>query len=307
MGYTLPKDLTKNIWGPIVKDQPILVEERISYVGEPIAVVAAENVEAVAKALKSIEIQYSEELAVLEIGDAISRQNYLHEPQKIELEDPDNKIKKSKHVLSGQFYSGGQDHFYLESQAVISYPDEQGRIELLASTQHPTEVQHVVASALGLKYSDVVCKVLRMGGAFGGKESQSSHIAVLAALVTAQTGRAARLILTKDDDMQMTGKRHAYLTNYEVGFDRSGRIEVLKAEYYADGGAYIDLSPAILQRTLLLADSAYFLPSVRLTGRICKTNLAPNTAFRGFGGPQGAGGDRKYYGRDLTLSLSRPF
>ena len=188
--------------------------------------------------------------------------------------------------MTGELRIGGQEQFYLESQAAIAYPAERDQLVVHASTQNPTEVQAVVAEVLGLGQHQVVCLCKRMGGAFGGKESQSTIPALMAALVTWKTNRPARVIYHKDDDMRVTGKRHAYLARWEVGFDDGGRIEALRCEFYSNGGAATDLSPAILERTLFHADNAYYLPHVELTGRICFTNLPPNTAFRGFGGPQ---------------------
>ena len=186
------------------------------------------------------------------------------------------------------FENGGQEHFYLESQAAIAYPGENGDMFIQSSSQHPTEVQHVVAGALGLSFHQVTCVVKRMGGGFGGKESQASHIAALAAIAAKKTNRPVRMVLNKDEDMAVTGKRHPFQSDYEVGFDDDGRLVAFKTHLYSDGGAYVDLSPAILQRALFHSDNAYFHPNAIVQGTICKTNTAPNTAFRGFGGPQGA-------------------
>ncbi len=181
----------------------------------------------------------------------------------------------------------GQDHFYLESQACVVYPKEDGQVEIHASSQHPSEVQQMVAEALGLKFHQVVCIVKRMGGGFGGKESQAAPFAVYASLVARKLKRPARLILTKDDDMQITGKRNPFDNEYEVGFDNNGKILALDFALYSDGGAYADLSTAIMERAMLHSDNAYYIENMRVTGQVCKTNTAPNTAFRGFGGPKG--------------------
>ena len=189
--------------------------------------------------------------------------------------------------LSGTFTSGGQEQFYLESQAAIAYPGEQGQMVVHSSTQNPTEIQALVAEMLGVGQHEVVCICKRMGGAFGGKESQAAIPAMMAALVAHKTGRSARVIYNKDDDMRVTGKRHAYLSEWEVGFDDDGRIQALRVAYYSNGGVSTDLSLAVMERTLLHTDNCYFLPHVELTGQVCFTNLPSNTAFRGFGGPQG--------------------
>jgi xanthine dehydrogenase large subunit len=189
--------------------------------------------------------------------------------------------------LSGVFHNLGQEQFYLESQAAIAYPGEAGQVVVHSSTQGPTETQHVVAQALGLSMHQVVCICKRMGGGFGGKETQANIPAALATLVAVKTGRSARLIYSKDDDMRSTGKRHAYRAEWEVGFDDEGRILAYKVQFYSDGGAAADLSTSVMERTMLHADNAYYLPNVDFRGRVCFTNYPPNTAFRGFGGPQG--------------------
>ena len=191
------------------------------------------------------------------------------------------------HRLSGVFHNLGQEQFYLESQAAIAYPGENGQVVVHSSTQNPTETQHVVAEALGLHMHQVVCICKRMGGGFGGKETQGGIPAVMAALVAVKTGRAARVIYNKDDDMCSTGKRHAYRAEWEVGFDDTGRISAYRVQFYSDGGAAADLSTSVMERTMLHAENSYFIPNIDIRGRVCFTNFPPNTAFRGFGGPQG--------------------
>ncbi|MFL5783977.1 MAG: molybdopterin cofactor-binding domain-containing protein, partial [Bacteriovoracaceae bacterium] len=181
-----------------------------------------------------------------------------------------------------------QEHFYMESQAAVAYPLEGGQIEVHSSSQHPSETQRVVAEALGLPLHHVVCIVKRMGGGFGGKESQAAPIAAYAALVAHKTKRPARLILTKDDDMKITGKRHPFEADYKVSFDDSGKITGIRVYLMSDGGAYSDLSSSILERAMFHFDSAYYLENCEIHGVCYKTNNHSNTAFRGFGGPQGA-------------------
>ncbi|HEY6563349.1 MAG TPA: molybdopterin cofactor-binding domain-containing protein, partial [Pirellulaceae bacterium] len=191
------------------------------------------------------------------------------------------------HRFDGEIIVGGQEHFYLESQAAIAYPEEQARITVLSSTQHPSEVQAVVAEILGLPYHLVTVQCRRMGGGFGGKETQAAQPAAMAALVAWHTGRPARIVLGRDDDMAITGKRHPFLARYRVGYSRAGAITALDLDLFANGGCSTDLSPSVLERAMLHVDNAYFLPAVRIVGRVCRTNLPSNTAFRGFGGPQG--------------------
>jgi len=282
------KDIKKNLWGAINQDQPLLADTYVNYVGEPILIFATTNKEIITKVKKSIKIKIKELTPVLTIEQSIKRKDFFDKKTTLRSGDIKASKKNSKNIIKSSFRNGGQEHFYLESHAAIAYPEENGEIIIHSSSQHPTEVQHVVAKALGINFNKVVSTVKRMGGGFGGKESQASHIAALAALIAFKTKRVSRLVLDKDQDMEITGKRHPFKTDYEVGFDDKGKIDFLKANLYADGGSYLDLTPAILQRAMFHIDNAYFLENAEINGYMCKTNYAANTAFRGFGGPQGA-------------------
>lgn len=288
VGVFTGSDFAVNIWGPIAKDQPLLADKLVSHYSEPIAVVVAESRKAAFLGAKLVEVSYRDLSPVFTVDAAIKGDHFLGEEFKIEEGDVEKAFSNSDHILEGTFENGGQDHFYLESQACIAYPGENNELHIESSSQHPTEVQHVVAGALGLKQNQVVCVVKRMGGGFGGKESQASHMAALAALAAHKTKRPCRLVLTKDEDMKITGKRHPFKNWYKIGFNKDGKIKSLKVAFFADGGAYLDLSPAILQRAMFHVDNAYQLENALITGRVVKTNRSPNTAFRGFGGPQGA-------------------
>lgn len=281
------KDLQHNIWGNIFHDQPYLAEDLVQYVGEAIVLVVAQKREALLRIKKKIKIQYEELEPTLSIAQAKEKKLFIGPLRKIERGDVESALKSAPHRIKSVITMQGQDHFYLESQACIAYPKEDGQIEIHASSQHPSEVQQMVAEALGLKFNQVVCIVKRMGGAFGGKESQAGPFAVYAALVASRLKRPARLVLTKDDDMHITGKRNPFENEYEVGFDENGKILSLDLALYSDGGAYADLSTAIMERAMLHSDNAYLISNMRVTGQVCKTNTAPNTAFRGFGGPKG--------------------
>lgn len=281
------RDLSCNRWGSIVRDQPLLVENAIGYIDEPVCVIAAESREALAAARRAIRIEVEEHPPVFDIDEALAKGMILYRSKGLGRGDAAGALARAPHRLSGELEIGGQEHFYLESQAAVAYPLENGQLEVHASTQHPTEVQHVCAEVLGLRHHQVVCVVKRLGGGFGGKESQAAPFAAMAALAAVKLGRAARLVLDKDQDMRATGKRHPFKNRYEVGFDAEGRILALNVELRADGGAYMDLSPSILERAAFHADGAYHVEDVRVEGVVCRTNRAPNTAFRGFGGPQG--------------------
>jgi xanthine dehydrogenase large subunit len=287
VGVYLAQDLALNIWGNIFHDQPFLADKLVSYVGEPIAIIAGENHEAVLQAKKLIKVEFEELKPVLSISKARENKLYIGPNRKIERGDVDGQMAKAPNKISGVIKMAGQDHFYLESNACVVYPKEGGQLEIHASSQHPSEVQQLVAEALGLKLHQVVCVVKRMGGGFGGKESQAAPFAAYAGLVALKTKRPARLVLTKDDDMQITGKRNPFENEYKVGFDNDGKILSLDIALYSDGGAYADLSTAIMERAMLHSDNAYFIENMRVSGQVCRTNTASNTAFRGFGGPQG--------------------
>lgn len=280
-------DLKHNLWGSIFHDQPFLAEDKVQFVGEPIAIIASENKHNLIEAKQKINIEIETLKSIYTIEEAITTKNFIGPQRAIKKGEPEKALNDCPHKLKGVMKIAGQDHFYLESQASIAYPKEDGQIEIHASSQHPTEVQHLVAEALGLKQHQVVCVVKRMGGAFGGKESQAAPFSVFTALVAHKLNRPARLILTKDDDMIMTGKRNPFQNFYEVGFDEQGKILALKADLYSDGGAYADLSTAIMERAMLHLDNAYHIPNFSVQGLVCKTNTPPNTAFRGFGGPKG--------------------
>lgn len=275
-----------NHFGLLAPDDLFLAEDEVTYLGQPVAVVAARTQAAMLRGIAAVQVECRPAKPILKLDDAIDQQRFLGVERRIATGDVPRALDSAACRLSGRFRSGGQEQFYLESQAAIAYPAEEGQLVVHSSTQNPTEIQAVVAEVLALGQHEVVCLCKRMGGAFGGKETQATVPALMAALVAHKTGRSARVIYDKDTDMRITGKRHEYIANWEVGFDRQGMIEALRFQFFSNGGAATDLSPSVLERTLLHADNAYYLPNVEFTGRVCFTNLPPNTAFRGFGGPQ---------------------
>ena len=276
-----------NLIGTIIKDEPALAYDVLSYVGQPIAVIAGDSRRAIERARNAILLDFEEFPPVLSIERAMEADQYLGWKRSIKRGEPEGVFGSAPNVFEGELRIAGQEQFYLESQAAYAVPGEQGRVTVYSSTQHTTEVQDVVAETLGLGFHEVVCICRRMGGAFGGKESQAGIPAIMAALAATKTGRPARLIYDKDSDMRITGKRHAYLCRYRVAHSAEGELQAVKFDFFSNGGAFADLSTSILERTMLHADSAYFVPHIEINAAICKTNLPPNTAFRGFGGPQG--------------------
>ncbi len=280
-------DVHHNRWGPIIEDQPLLAEGEVHYVGETVAIVAAASRDALVRGVRAVVVEYEALPAILSIDAAVAAASFIGVERTIARGDVEDALARSPRTLQGRLTIDGADHFYLENQAAIAYPCDGPQIEVHSSTQHPTETQHVVAHACGLGARDVVCVARRLGGAFGGKESQASPIAAYAALVTKATGRAARLVLSKDQDMIITGKRNPFQIGWRCGFDDDGMLRVVDAQLHSDGGAYADLSTAIMERALAHCDNAYFVPAMRVRGRVCRTNVHPHTAFRGFGGPKG--------------------
>lgn len=281
-----------NDTGPVVHDEPAfaLSEETgadVSYHGQCLFAVVAESREQARAAVRLANLEYAEGSPILSIDEAITAKSFLSEPYRMARGDAERAIRRAPHRLTGQIEMGGQDHFYLEGQIAIATPGENDEIHVLSSTQHPSEVQKVVAENLELPLSSVTVEVRRMGGGFGGKETQGNLVAVAAALAARVTGRPAKLRLDRDDDMILTGKRHPFRVSYEVGFDDEGRIEGVRFEQWANCGWSSDLSHAIADRAMFHADNAYYYPDVEITSHRCRTHQVSMTAFRGFGGPQG--------------------
>ena len=277
----------ENNTGVIVHDEVLLPTDEVSYYGQVVAWAVGETETAAREAAAKIVVKYAPLPALKTVQEAIAAQSYHNDLQVIRRGDPDLALTQAAHSFAGEVEIGGQDHFYLETQTSWVVPDGEGNIQVFASTQHPTETQAIVARILGLPENRVICTCLRMGGAFGGKESQANPFAAAAALATYKTGRPVRVRLRRHHDMLITGKRHGFLGQYEVGFDPDGKITALKATLTADGGWSLDLSPPVLARAMLHIDNAYYIPNLVVEGRIAKTNRVSNTAYRGFGGPQG--------------------
>jgi xanthine dehydrogenase large subunit len=276
-----------NQMGPVIHDEVCLAIDEVQCVGQAIVLIAAETEEIAIAAEKLIVIEYEELEAILTLRKAIEKNSLLAPARTMKRGDAEAALKTAPHVLKGELETGAQEHWYLETQSCLCVPGEQQEITAYSSTQHPSETQAIIAEVLGIGKNEVVVETRRMGGAFGGKETQGNWTAAWSALLCHATKRPVKIRLFRDDDQIMTGKRHPYLIFYEVGFDEEGKIAALKFEQNADGGCATDLSLAILERAMLHADSSYFIPNMHVIGRAYKTNLPSNTAFRGFGGPQG--------------------
>ncbi|AAV93961.1 xanthine dehydrogenase molybdopterin binding subunit [Ruegeria pomeroyi] len=273
---------------PSAHDEPLLSDGTVHYVGQPLFVVVATSHLAARKAVRRARIDYAEEPAILTIEQALAANSRFEDgPRIYEKGDAEAAISGAAHVIEGTFELGGQEHFYLEGQAALALPGEGGDMLVHSSTQHPTEIQHKVAEALGVPMHAVRVETRRMGGGFGGKESQGNALAVACAVAARATGRACKMRYDRDDDMVITGKRHAFRIAYRAGFDAEGRIQGVSFLHHAICGWAQDLSLPVADRAMLHADNAYLLPNARIESHRLKTNTQSATAYRGFGGPQG--------------------
>ena len=277
----------KNDIAPVFSDEPLLAEGTADYAGMPVAAVAADTYDQALAAARLIKVEYEELEPVLSIEEAWEKGQFTYTPPKIVFGDAEATIEKSQRTISGEVRCGGQDHFYLESHIALVVPGEDRDMTVYSSTQHPTEVQHGVSHVLGIAQNDVTVEVRRMGGGFGGKESQSTIVAGIAALLAAKCRKPVKLRLRRDDDMIATGKRHDFLFRYRIGFDEIGRIDSAIIDMATRSGNVADLSAGVVARALCHGNNAYYIPNVIFRGWPCKTNTVSNTAFRGFGGPQG--------------------
>jgi xanthine dehydrogenase large subunit len=276
----------ENDTGPSRHDEPLFPAE-IAFHQQPVAWVLGETLEAARVGASRVLAEYQPLPAILTIEDAIAAHNFLSGPMRIVRGDADAALAQSQHRLEGELAIGGQEHFYLETQCSLAWLDESGGVIVESSTQHPSETQEIVARVLGLPRNQVTVQCLRMGGAFGGKEVQANPYAAIAGLGAWKTRRPVRVRLPRFLDMALTGKRHPFCARFAAGFDDQGRIQGLKLSLYSDGGWSLDLSEPVLARALFHCDNAYFIASLEATGYVCRTNKTSQTAFRGFGGPQG--------------------
>lgn len=267
-------------------DEPLFPDE-VMFHGHAVAWVLAETLEAARLGAAAVEVELDEKPSVITLQEAIAAGSF-HGARPVMLTgDVDAGFDDSAHVFTGEFHFSDQEHFYLETHAALAQVDEGGQMFVQSSTQHPSETQEIVAHVLGLHSHEVTVQCLRMGGGFGGKEMQPHGFAAVAALGAMLTGRPVRVRLNRTQDLTMSGKRHGFHATWKIGFDAEGRIQALDATLTADGGWSLDLSEPVVARALCHIDNTYWIPNARVTGRIAKTNKVSNTAFRGFGGPQG--------------------
>ncbi|XP_032981508.1 xanthine dehydrogenase/oxidase isoform X2 [Rhinolophus ferrumequinum] len=272
----------------IFNDETVFAKDKVTCVGHIIGAVVTDTPEHAQRAAQGVKITYEDLPAIITIEDAIKNNSFYGHELKIEKGDLKKGFSEADNVVSGELYIGGQEHFYLETHCTIAVPKgEAGEMELFVSTQNTMKTQSFVANMLGVPANRIVVRVKRMGGGFGGKETRSTVVSTAVALAAYKTGRPVRCMLDRDEDMLITGGRHPFLARYKVGFMKTGIIVALEVNHYSNAGNTMDLSGSIMERALFHMDNCYKIPNIRGTGRLCKTNLPSNTAFRGFGGPQG--------------------
>jgi len=277
----------ENEIGGIIPDEPLFAEAEVHFWGMPIALIVAESEFIARKARGLIEIEIEDLPVITTAKEAKAKGSFINAPRSFSLGDTEKAFADCDYVFEGETFSNGQEHLYIEAQGAYAEPMENGNIKVTSSTQGPTAVQKTIAKVLGIAMHKVEVDVTRLGGGFGGKEDQATPWAVMAALATYHLNQSVKLILNRHDDLRMTGKRHPYESTYKIGLSKDLKILAYQTEFLQNSGAAADLSPAIAERTLFHATNSYYVPNVTTKVLSCKTNLPPNTAFRGFGGPQG--------------------
>ena len=277
----------ENQIGPIIQDEELLASAEVCYVGQPVALVIGTSPEIARKGVRKITIDVEQRPAITDPKEAFSKGNIIGSPRTFILGDVEATWQKCDLILEGVCDIGGQEHVYLETQRARAIPLEENNLCIYSATQGPSAVQRHAAKVLGLPDHNIEVDVKRLGGGFGGKEDQATPWACMAALAAWHTKKPVELVLGRADDIKMTGKRHPYKSDFKIGVTREGKILAYEANHYQNSGATADLSPAVLERTLFHGTNSYFIPNVKIFGVCCRTNLPSNTAFRGFGGPQG--------------------
>ncbi len=285
--YTAKDIPGENQIGGIIQDEELLAEKKVDFIGQPIALVIAKTQLIAHEAAELIEYNFEELPVITDPRKAAEAGDLIQPPRTFKLGNTEETFRKCDFVFEGTVESGGQEHLYLETQGAFAHPVEGGGVKIFSSTQGPTAVQRVTSRVLGIPMHKVEVDVLRLGGGFGGKEDQASSWGALAALGANLLNKPVKLILPRQLDMKVTGKRHPYSSDFKIGLNKEGKILAYEASFYQNAGAAADLSTAVLERTLFHCTNSYFIPNVKATSFCCRTNLPPNTAFRGFGGPQG--------------------
>jgi xanthine dehydrogenase large subunit len=282
------KDITgENQIGGIIPDEPLLADDHVHFAGMPVALVIAESDHVARLAVKKIKVEYELLPVIIDAREAAAKGELIVPPRKFKTGVTENAWQHCDYIIEAKTETGAQEHLYIETQGAYCVPAENGNIKVYSSTQAPTAVQKAVSKVTGLAMHQIEVDVTRLGGGFGGKEDQANTWAALCALATVITKKPVKYSLHRMEDMRMTGKRHPYSSDFKIGLNKDLKIVAYEASFYQNAGAAADLSPAVLERTLFHCTNSYFVPNVTATAYSCRTNLPPNTAFRGFGGPQG--------------------
>jgi xanthine dehydrogenase/oxidase len=277
-----------NWWGAPVCDETFFAIDEVFTVGQPIGMILADTAKHAEQAMRAVKIEYEELPAIFTIEEAIEHESYFQHFRYIKKGDTDKAFAEADHVFTGTARMGGQEHFYLETQACVAVPKpEDGEMEIFSSTQNPAETQAYVSKVLGVAANKIVTRVKRMGGGFGGKETRSIQLAGIVACAANKVRRPVRCMLSREEDIATSGQRHPFLARWKVAVNSDGKIQALDADVFCNGGWSQDLSGAVVERSLSHIDGVYSIPNVHVRGRVAKTNTVSNTAFRGFGGPQG--------------------
>ncbi|WP_432474204.1 xanthine dehydrogenase molybdopterin binding subunit [Amphritea sp. HPY] len=273
--------------GAVLPGDPLLADGKVEFFGQPVLAVAANDLETARKAAMAAIVEYEDLEAIISVEEALEKEHFVSEPHTHQRGDSQTALANALHKVKGSVHIGGQEHFYLETQIASVVPTEDSGMIVYVSSQNPTEVQKLVAEVLGVSFNKIQIDMRRMGGGFGGKETQAAGPACIAAVIAHHTGRPTKMRLPRMEDMMMTGKRHPFFNQYEVGYDDNGRITGCEMKLAGDCGYSPDLSNSIIDRAMFHSDNSYYLGDATITGYRCKTNIASNTAYRGFGGPQG--------------------
>jgi len=285
--FTYKDILGVNQIGGIIADEELWAEKEVHFAGQPIAFIVADS-EAIAKKARSlINIKIKELPIITSAKEAKEKGSFINAPRSFRSGSTKESFDQCDYIIEGETFSNGQEHLYLETQGCYAYPMENGNIKITSSTQGPTQIQIATSKVLGVSMHKIEVDVIRLGGGFGGKEDQATAWAVMSAVAVQHLKKPIKHVLNRHDDIRMTGKRHPYESTFKIGLTKNLKIQAFEAEFLQNSGAAADLSPAIAERTLFHATNSYFIPNVKTTVYSCKTNLPPNTAFRGFGGPQG--------------------
>ena len=276
----------RNDVGPVYDGDPIF-PKKVEYYGQPLFAVAAKTTELARKAVLKAKISYKNLKPITTIKEALKKKSYVLKERTIKKGEALKAIENSANRMKGNFTTGSQEHFALEGQTAFVLPQEDNDYKIFSSTQHPSETQQIIAKMLNQKSNTITVETRRIGGGFGGKETQSFIFSAICTLLSKKTNHPVKLRMDRDDDIIITGKRHDFYSEYEVGFDELGVIKGLKLKLASRCGSSPDLSGAINERALLHIDNAYFIPDIEISNYLCKTNIATSTAFRGFGGNQG--------------------